>query len=117
MSSSRHASHLLSRGPTRSASISKKGNVISITCQTFRPPSTYLFAHTNAVLASASAIHADGAQHEFVVEVLGRFNLFGILRVNQHEQVEVAVTDVADNRSNKIMRDDIFFSLFQAVCK
>src|SRR4029450_11326866 len=51
----------------------------------------------DAMLAGARAPHGDRAQADALGERLRLFALGGIVRVEQHAQVKVAVTDVPDD--------------------
>ena len=57
------------------------------------------------------------ARHEPIGQVLGGRELVRRIRVHRHDQVEVAVTDVADNRRQQAHVGDIALRLFDAFGK
>lgn len=61
----------------------------------------------NAVLAGAAAIVSEGALHQSTVELLGAGDIVGIVGVDEHDRMEVAVADVTDDRCREAVRGDV----------
>src|SRR5690606_10574717 len=59
------------------------------------------FVEAYTVLAGACSPHLDGSLHQASVERLGLFELSRIIRVQQHEYVELAITHVSHNLVGK----------------
>ncbi len=56
---------------------------------------------SDAVLAGAGALHLDRPDDHSGHQLPGAHELIGIVRVDQHDRVEVAVADVADDRRHE----------------
>src|SRR3569623_827284 len=86
----------------------------------FRPQfgnKVFLLALTNAMLTGAGAVHAvrplGEAMHDFVPA--GQF--VGIVDVAQHQAVEIAVADMADDRRDQLEVFDVLLRLGHAIGK
>ena len=58
-------------------------------------------AVADAVLAGAGAAHRERAHHEAVIDLAGDRELLRLVRVDDVDEVEVAVADVAHDRCHQ----------------
>ena len=71
--------------------------------------------HADPVLAGARPAHRDRAERHPLGQALRLRPLRRIVRIEQHDQVEVAVADVADDRRDEPRRVDVGLGLEDAV--
>ena len=60
--------------------------------------------HAHAMFPRAGAVHADGARDHVAVDLFGAGDVGGIIGIDQHLHVEVAVAHVADDGVDQTMR-------------
>src|SRR5437762_13264773 len=63
--------------------------------------------YADAVLAGARPAHRDRAHAHFLGKALGFFALGGVVRIEQHDKVKVAVADMSDDRRRQSRYLDI----------
>ncbi len=71
----------------------------------------------DAVLAGAGAVHRDSPEVEPRDEFFGPRDLGGIVDIHQHQRVEIAVSDMADDRRDQAYFGNVGFRLGDAFGK
>src|SRR5208282_2136185 len=74
-------------------------------------------ADADAVLARAGAVHGECAHDHALIEVLGLVPFRLIVRIDQEQEMEIAVADVADERDRHGGFGDVLVSLENALRK
>ena len=72
-------------------------------------------ANANAVLSGAGAAHGQRSGDEAIGEMLRRGHLFWRLWIDRHDQMEVAVADVAHERADERRVGEVRFRFTDAV--
>src|SRR5689334_12734089 len=73
--------------------------------------------HAHAMLAGAGATHADRALRYARRKILRLLALIGLVGVEQHDEMEIAVPDVSDDRRDESRARDITLRFHDAIGK